>query len=79
MADIHPVKFVYDAQGNVVALSEYTPGDSVPTPYLNLNINLDGGAITDHFKSVLEHVDGGIISDTYFIDDLKWNGGSIAK
>ena len=78
MADIHPVKYVYDSNtGAVVALSEYQVGDTIPTQYLNLNVNLEGGCITDRFKNVIEHVDGGLISDNYHPDAVAWDGGTL--
>jgi hypothetical protein len=79
MAEVHPVKFVYDAQNNVVALSEYVPGDEVPTAYLNKNMFIDGGAIPDRFKSVSEHIDGGVISDTFSVDSPSYDGGKTKK
>lgn len=79
MADIHPVKLVFDISGNVIALAEYVPGDTIPTSLLNLNVELDGGSITDRFRSILENVDGGVFSDNFTEEMMHYDGGSILR
>lgn len=74
---IHPVKFVYDSTGNVIALSEYAIGDQVPAQYIDANIQIDGGAMSDRFINHRSHIDGGVISDIYDPDGVHYDGGNI--
>jgi len=75
---VNPVKLVYDEGGNPIALAEFAPTDFIPPQYLMLNVQLDGGAITDSYTLPV-YVDGGLISDTYLPDAVFFDGGPIIK
>jgi hypothetical protein len=75
--DIYPVKLVYDGQGNVIALSEYTAADTIPRNLFNLHALIDGGTCRDRFTHLMEHIDGGLIQDVYPVDSVKYDGGTI--
>lgn len=77
--DIHPLKLVYDNNGEAIAISEYTPGDTIPQAFLNLNANVDGGSISDKKYPLLEAVDGGVFSDTYISTETQYDGGTISR
>jgi len=78
MAQVNPLKLVYDNQGNPIALSELQVGDSIPAQYLMLDASIDGGAITDVYRALFD-VDGGLITDNYPIDNVAYDAGQIVQ
>jgi len=74
---IAPLKVVTDATGNTVALAEMSAGDVIAPQFLGgLGYNLDGGAITDLYRAPFQ-VDGGLTTDQYQRDALRYDGGLI--
>jgi hypothetical protein len=77
MADVHPLKYVYNAKGEVIALAEFEKNDTIPARYLNLSTEVDGGALTDTFSHLIETVDGGTLTDVYLDNSVEYSGGEI--
>jgi hypothetical protein len=77
MAIVQPVKLVYDEHGEVIAISEMVPGDMIQKSYLTQGMDVDGGSMTDNFRSLDENVDGGVFSDAYASDDVVFDSGPL--
>lgn len=73
---IIPLKYELDSNGAITALSEFLPGDVIAPEFLGLSLNVDGGSITDVYRTPYEF-DGGKITDVFGSNVLKINGGGI--
>ena len=78
MAIVQPIKLVYDANNNPIALSEFQAGDTISKQYLMSGVDIDGGAISDIYTAA-DNVDGGVISDVFGADDVSYDGGTITQ
>lgn len=77
MPDIHPLKYVLDTKGDIIALSEMAVGDTIPKKYLNLSVEIDGGGVRDTFSHLMEQIDGGQFTDTFDEEAVEYSGGQI--